>query len=233
MSFWSWLGMADRKDILALESEISSLRKENKTFQEQNCKLLKDIEEANKKNVDVYINKSLKDRKQFEDFIYDTKNYLEQLVVSAEDSRKDIANLTKQINTQISQCIRILNETNGIVSEMGDVIQQVLKSETNDIREQIDVIRKNAEGIESILLKVQEQTDKSYEYILKNNQFMKKSEEQMNKLVSLSKQLDKKTENIEEIQEKLSGLSEYITYLWSIMKAVWVDSVLSDIDSLK
>ena len=57
---------------------------------------------------------------------------------------------------------------------------------------------------------------------------MKKSEEQMNKLVSLSKQLDKKTENMEEIQEKLSGLSE-----WSIMKAVWVDSVLSDIDSLK
>ena len=96
--------------------------------------------------MDVYINESLKDRKQFEDFIYDTKNYLEQLVVSAEDSRKDIANLTKQINTQISQCIRILNETNGIVSEMGDVIQQVLKSETNDIREQIDVIRKKCRG---------------------------------------------------------------------------------------
>lgn len=191
MSFWSWIGLADKRDISALQSEISFLREENQKFQEQNCKLLECIEEVCKDKFDILVSGISEVREQNEERFSVVDQHIEQLVGSVTDSKTVIANLKIEANTKIDECVRMFDSSNRVIKEMLDGMQSEFKTEYDDIQKKID---DNAN-----LLKV----------------------------------LDEKANNIDSMQESLFSLAESIKYLWTIMKAVWVDSVLEDIDSVQ
>ena len=157
MSFWSWIGLADKQELVALQSEISALRNENKSLQEQNQKLIETLEKTNKKYMDTIINELTNNNRKTNEQIQDTNGSIKLLASTISNSQKDIFNISSS---------------------------------------------------------------------------MKERGEQIVQLLSISKELDKKADNMEDIQENIQLLAESTKYMWSIMKAIWVDSVLSDIDSI-
>ena len=157
MSFWSWIGLADKQELVALQSEISALRNENKSLQEQNQKLIETLEKTNKKYMDTIINELTNNSRKTNEQIQDTNGSIKLLASAISNSQKDIFNISSS---------------------------------------------------------------------------MKERGEQIVQLLSISKELDKKADNMEDIQENIQLLAESTKYMWSIMKAIWVDSVLSDIDSI-
>lgn len=97
----------------------------------------------------------------------------------------------------------------------------------------LERITESSIEIEKVLFKIQNQIKESHQNILDNNQLINAGNNQVEKIFSDLGCLDKKINNLESIQETLSSLAESVKYLWSIMKAVWVDSTLSDIESLE
>lgn len=255
MSFWSWLGLPDRKEISTLQLQVNSLREENKALQEQNQNLFKYIEESDKKNRDIIIGEIQDNRKQIENSIYNINKYMELITEDMNNSLRDIVDLNKQI----TEYNKISNENYMSIYEACAEVSKVLKTESGDIREQAETIRTDilkklqmnfelrnsekeaildkiskSEGeIKNILLKLQDEENRSIKYILDNNQLIKDNKNQIDKINFCTEDLNKKTDNIDSIQENLSSLAEAIKYLWTIMKAVWVDSVLSDMESLE
>lgn len=259
MGLWTWLGLPDKKDILELRSEMNSLREENKVFQEQNQKLFKHIEESDKRKLDSIINEVQSSRERIEDGVSDVNKHMEQMYDFLNASQKDIIDLQKQINTRISECIGLIGEgynvaiknhdgMRSILENSRDSMQKNIEAVGNDITEKIqkkfesdnteknvllDRITESSIEIEKVLFKIQNQIKESHQNILDNNQLINAGNNQVDKIFSDLGCLDKKINNLESIQETLSSLAESVKYLWSIMKAVWVDSTLSDIESLE
>lgn len=259
MSVWSWIGLADRREILALQSEISTLIEENKAFQEQNRRLFENLERTSKNNFDIIIREIQNNGKLTNNYIRTAKGCIEDAVSSAIASSEEHISLHKHTDAQILECIRINNENAHTMEARSEEICCKLKTECLDISEKNVAIRKEiveelhknselrAKGDDAILCKIaeyaerigqalsglQEQMDKVQERILSSNLIIKESEKQIDKLVSISKKIEHSTNNLEEVQEQLLSLAESVKYLWTITKAIWVDSVLADIDSLK
>ena len=162
MSFWSWIGLADKKEISLLQSEMSFLREENKVLQEQNRRLFEYIEENGRKNRDIIVG--------------------------------EISNIREQ----------------------NEKYRQLFQAGCNDIQDKIGGTEK------SVLEKLQTNSDVT----------TKENSAVLDGIAAVSKLLDEKMDNMDTFREDLSSLAESVKYLWTIMKAVWVDSVLSDMDSL-
>ena len=175
------------------------------------------------------------------------------------NSNKDIEKLNNLINTQMDKCFKLISEGYDGAKEVSKDIQEVVREgysnmETNlnkvnkDIvskidsyskdsiterKQMLDEIKKYSESVESILEDINKKIEDVSIYTLNNNESISENGTKINNLLSVTKDVSNKTKAIGDIQDKLSSVSESMNYLWAIMKAVWVDSILSDYDKLK
>lgn len=259
MSFWSWFGLVDRNEIARLDSIINSLKDENKLFHQQSHKLLEDLEQNQNVNKDSVISEISNNREQVKILVQNNNDCIEQLVTIVAGLQEKSMLSQEDISEQIKECIEMLNTNNIVINEQSDKIQKVVKYECDRNREQIESekvevlemiksssqilvqekmnslkeIRKYFDEINSLLNRVQEYMEMSCTYISEDNKLLKDSNRKMIELHSVSQRINEKTDNMEEIQEYLKVLSESVNHLWSITKAVWVDSILTDVDLLR
>ena len=244
MGFWSRIGLADKSEILELQSAINTLNEENKALQEQNHRLLERIEESSGKNLDIIVNEISNIRKHTESVFSNTDKQISELSSKLLDLQEKSEKIGMKINTQTEQYMQLFKENKGSINQFFNEIQEVIKANNkvlgenleknktlileklqinselsiNEKNEMLSEISNCKEEITEVLFKVCGQMSDSYQHILINE---------------LSKVLEQKADGIAELQENLSSLGESMKYLWTIMKAVWVDSVLNDIDSFK
>ena len=148
MSFWSWIGLPDKKDMIELKSEINSLKEENKTYAEMNDQLIRLAGDINKK-CDM-ISEELSDtRTQMNTFIDDINSEFRTLHTDITEIRDTICLRTSDFNKQLSSGMDRINSS---ISTIND------------------------------------------------------------------------------IDSELKSLTEYVNCLWSATKALWVDSLISDLD---
>lgn len=273
MSFWSLIGLADKKEILELKSEISSLKSENEKLREHNDNIIKELKDYNKDNFNNIINEITNNQVKNEEYfsnINEKINTLDEYEVKSQEtitevnnnllnSNKDIEKLNNLINTQMDKCFKLISEGYDGAKEVSKDIQEVVREgysnmETNlnkvnkDIvskidsyskdsiterKQMLDEIKKYSESVESILEDINKKIEDVSIYTLNNNESISENGTKINNLLSVTKDVSNKTKAIGDIQDKLSSVSESMNYLWTIMKAVWVDSILSDYDKLK
>ena len=230
MSFWSWIGLADKKEISLLQSEMSFLREENKVLQEQNRRLFEYIEENGRKNRDIIVGEISNIREQNEKYrqlfqagcndIQDKIDGTEKSVLEKLQTNSDVT--TKENNTVLDGIAGVSKLLDDIVGEISNIreqnekYRQLFQAGCNDIQDKIDGTEK------SVLEKLQTNSDVT----------TKENSAVLDGIAAVSKLLDEKMDNMDTFREDLSSLAESVKYLWTIMKAVWVDSVLSDMDSL-
>ena len=230
MSFWSWIGLADKKEISLLQSEMSFLREENKVLQEQNRRLFEYIEENGRKNRDIIVGEISNIREQNEKYrqlfqagcndIQDKIGGTEKSVLEKLQTNSDVT--TKENNTVLDGIAGVSKLLDDIVGEISNIreqnekYRQLFQAGCNDIQDKIGGTEK------SVLEKLQTNSDVT----------TKENSAVLDGIAAVSKLLDEKMDNMDTFREDLSSLAESVKYLWTIMKAVWVDSVLSDMDSL-
>ena len=112
-------------------------------------------------------------------------------------------------------------------------IDSYSKDSITERKQMLDEIKKYSESVESILEDINKKIEDVSIYTLNNNESISENGTKINNLLSVTKDVSNKTKAIGDIQDKLSSVSESMNYLWTIMKAVWVDSILSDYDKLK
>ena len=131
-------------------------------------------------------------------------------------------NENKSLQEQNQKLIETLEKTN---KKYMDTIINELTNNSRKTNEQIQDTNGSIKLLASTI-------SNSQKDIFNISSSMKERGEQIVQLLSISKELDKKADNMEDIQENIQLLAESTKYMWSIMKAIWVDSVLSDIDSI-
>lgn len=156
MSFWSWIGIPDKKDIQALQSEIDSIKEENKAYAEMNAKLIGLVGEISKK-CDMISERISDDHTQMNSLMTDNL------------SRIDI------LHTEIT-AIR------------DDIIS--VQSNFNDTENHLQNLSADMEKIKSCV------------------------------------------STISDIDSDLRSLTEYVNCLWSATKALWVNSIISELDNV-
>lgn len=154
MSFWSWIGLPDKKNIQTLQNEINSLKEENKAYSEMNNQLIKLVGDINKK-CDVLSDVLSENRALVNDYIYNNNSNLDKLSTDYQELSK--------------HALRVMSNINAL--------EQQLQESTNTLNK-----------------------------------------------------INTNTSDINEIQNELKSLTEYVNCLWSATKALWVDSLISDFD---
>lgn len=82
------------------------------------------------------------------------------------------------------------------------------------------------------LEEMREQDEKVVQHILKIKEILNDNASRLLNVADKFEDIDKRTESVEEIHSMVVTLAESVQNLWTIMKLVWVDSLISDIDSL-
>ncbi len=82
------------------------------------------------------------------------------------------------------------------------------------------------------LEEMREQDEKAVQHILKIKEILNDNASRLLNVADKFEDIDKRTESVEEIHSMVVTLAESVQNLWTIMKLVWVDSLISDIDSL-
>lgn len=252
MSIWSRFGLMDKEDVFALKTEIALLRKENEVFREENSRLLENMKMAYEAKLDMLMSETFYMKEQNEKRFSMNEKQFEELSSSAFE-------ISLQLNQKIDKCIGILEQSNQSANKLADEKGDVLKMECADIKKMTKEFRiqvaetaqqntellitekniavnkgeKHMEGIETLLNHLQKQICELNQCALQNNQLVDESDKKVDKIVDLSEKTEEKVKGMDELQEDLFALAESVKNLWSIMKAVWVDSLLEDMNSLK
>ena len=159
---------------------------------------------------------------------------------------KSLREEARSLQEQNHQLIQSLEEHNarklGVIEQEMSLNREEAEKHSLQVEEQFESLNSNVIAIEAIIKDSNKQiqvncenssriSDKlqniieCYNVKSKNNH-----KEVMQELDLLSRHLDKKTNNIDDIQEKLCSISESTMSLWSTMKAIWVNAILEDID---
>ena len=258
MGFWSWIGLADRKDILSLQSEIVCLREENKLYHEENCKLINEIQKANENNFDKFNDYITSENKIIDEKMCAMRDILIKIENSLLNAKEEIIDLNKSVINQIELCKKILENSNQAMHEYKDSLNNKLEtefvklsrkieSEKQEINENINkgivTLTKGDEKITNEIIKTMSCIKKGLgdlknQISEKNNSIENASlllidiKNRIDELNDLSQQIGHKTNDINKIQENILAVAGTMKDLWVIMKAIWVDSVLSDIDEI-
>lgn len=143
------------------------------------------------------------------------QNEQEVLTGSILDVRSDIEKLVETLGTTYVENIHSAQEL--CIANIKSILEKI-----NNIDSSVTV---NLE-------KMREQDEKTVQHILKIKEILNDNAGRLLNVVDKFEDIDKQTESVEEIHSTVVTLAESVQNLWMIMKLVWVDSLISDIDSL-
>lgn len=248
MSFWSKLGLMDRESFLVIQSEIAELREENIAISEQNRKYLEEIinlrtselQESNKseigmlKNDIVSLNKQITNLYElvikFEGNVYDEFEVLNQKTDTAcKQVLDDLMNRSKSVITMKEELFKDI----GKIIRKINAIENKIEKETQKCLDENLVIQEVSDQIVAVkecLSAVLEITQKTRKISIDNGVLMNTNVQRLTDLMEKTYKIAEKNTELDQISLDVKLLSESLRNLWTIMKFVWIDSVLTDID---
>lgn len=258
MSFWSFIGLVGKKEFSELQSNVSSLIEENRLLREDNKRLFQLITDVNDKCVEKMTQQLQNEQEVLTGSILDVRSDIEKLVETLGITHRELEELISSYDTKYDDIVNSISnyqqrvfdsiskldkEVKGICDEM----QKLLGLNTGEIVENIHSAQELCiANIKSILEKInnidssvmvnleemREQDEKTVQHILKIKEILNDNAGRLLNVVDKFEDIDKQTELVEEIHSTVVTLAESVQNLWMIMKLVWVDSLISDIDSL-
>lgn len=255
MSFWSRIGLAGKKEVSILQESIKALIAENKLLREDNTKLFGYIEEARKncleemfikmdfiqQNVSESIKKENSEIEKLSTFIENIKRGIDEsqkyqtqeLIEKITSCQQTVDTLSRQMKDQIKlgcEDIKANSETQKqIFLERLQGIDDVNSEHSEKICSEIN---KNVKELEAILQNISVQQISVSQSIGAANEVLKEDKIKIARISDVAASIECKSNSVPEIENKVVALAESLQNLWTLMKAIWVDSILSDIDSL-
>ena len=259
MSFWSWIGLADKKEIIELQLSINSLIEENRYLREDNAKLLNHIAEVKDKCLEEILQKLEAGKNSISESIQITNSGIENLAEYIKIVQKEVEELKYLQNSQYGGLIEKMVDFQQNAVNLNEKIRDQIRLEHDDIRGDLEEkekiilqrlqanndiylanderlsaeIRKYDAELRDILLVIKEQNDEEHQNVCSVNEVLNSNSIKMEKIEDASVYMKNKMDSITEIQSKVIMLADSVQNLWTLMKAIWVDSVLSDLDSIK
>lgn len=258
MSFWSFIGLAGKKEISELQANVSSLIEENRLLREDNNRLFQLITEGNDKcvekmtqqlqNEQAVLNGSILDvrsdigqvvekigitQRAFEEFksSYDTKH--EEIVNSITIYQQRVFDSISKLDNEVKSICDEMQKILGIYTgEIVDHIHSAQELCIVNIKSILENINKCDSHVMANLEEMREQDEKNIQHIYRIKEILDDNASMLLNAADKFENIDKQTESVEEIHSSVVSLAESVQNLWMIMKLVWVDSLLSDIDSL-
>ena len=214
MSFWSKIGLADKDAINKLQEEIISLREENQRLAESKDILLKSYIDEQTKNIFEAI------RNYGDAMTMEIIRQCQKVSVSYCKSIEELKALLNEMNSKLLSSVSSLDSlTTESINGLGDSIESSLSKSEKEVERIYDMLTTVSDSI-TLLTNETEEIKPAYE-------------ESITKLVKLSNQLREETSSMDkEIQDKIEKLGESIVNLWKIMKVVFIESSLNEIDKL-
>ena len=252
MSFWSLIGLADKNSITSLREEVQSLREENRILQEELSSLAKSIEMISKNNLDVIITAIDENRKKEEMADNNNMELLKNLILNLQ---KDVLSSNSHISGNVDEIVRLLYENNSYIKNMSEEIHILIKTSCTDICSKLEVVKTSISDVvisnttseekllkellrcieqsEQIISDISSELNNAHTNVLDNKHLLEEGKRLSDCQLKMLNKISTDADNIGDIQENIVSLSESVKYLWSIMKAVWVDSLLTEIDSVE
>lgn len=225
MSFWTKIGLVDRQTVLDLQEQIRNIQNENKLLIEQNKKLL--------------------------------ENLNDQISYKSEELKGDIQLTKSALQDENDKQGAKIQELMGDVQKIGDNVSQAYDSLSTDIKSAVQDSMHHAEHIaedqnkyhevivehikresETLggnilvqLINMKKDIKKDVQNIVNEN--ISKTENTCQKVQEILDKTDgiaEKCSEIERMNTKLSDMNETVSNLCTVTKAVWVDSIIGDIE---
>ncbi len=258
MGFWSWIGLAEKKEIAELQSSVRLLIEENQLLREDNKKLFEYISASKNKCVDEVLQQLRIERECISISLQVTNSEIGGLAETIDCIQGEINELKTLQNSNYDEIVKRLVDFQQNVIEIIEVLKKLIKFELDGFQKKSEEnknviiesfrthhemylstvenmlaeMKKSDTELSNCLSRIKEQNDGIVQDVLTNKEILTNNSDQLANLAALSGSIDRKTDSIEEMQRKTGLLAESVQNLWAIMKAIWVDSVLSDIDSM-
>lgn len=258
MSFWSFIGLVGKREFSELQSNVSTLIEENRLLREDNKRLFQLITDVNDKCVEKMTKQLHDEQEVLIGSILDVRSDIEilrgkfgethvelQKIISAYDTRSDdivnvISNSQQRVYASIS---RLDKEIEGICDEMqklwgvntGEIVASIHSSQElciSNIKNILERINGFDLNVMANLEEMKQQDERTVQNLLKLKETLNDNAGRLLNVVDKFEVIDEQTESVKEIHSTVVVLAESVQNLWMIMKLVWVDSLISDIDSL-
>lgn len=234
------------------------MTEENRLLREDNKNLLQLVSEKNAECIEIMTQQHQNEQQIFADSILSIHTEIKQITQNItnmvlrlkenkllqEKNHKEIVNkVTHHQQTLHDLIIKQNQEMNDICKSIEqhsiqnkkdminhtDILQEQWQTDLNNLAANI----KNYDtDVRSMLKDIINSNEELLKYVLDNKDILL---DQGNQLLNMTQQyshITKQTDSIEDIQNKIVDLAGTVHQLWMIMKLVWVDTVISDIDSL-
>lgn len=258
MSFWSFIGLVGKKEFSELQSNVSSLIEENRLLREDNKRLFQLITDVNDKCVEKMTHQLQNEQEVLTGSILDVRSDIEKLVETLGTTHRELEELISSYDTKYDDIVNSISnyqqrvfdsiskldkEVKGICDEMqkllglntGEIVENIHSAQESciaNIKSILEKINNNDSSVMANLEEMREQDEKTVQHILKIKEILNDNAGRLLNVVDKFEDIDKQTESVEEIHSTVVTLAESVQNLWMIMKLVWVDSLISDIDSL-
>lgn len=258
MSFWSFIGLVGKKEFSELQSNVSSLIEENRLLREDNKRLFQLITDVNDKCVEKMTQQLHNEREVLTGSILDVRSDIEKLVETLGTTHRELEELISLYDTKYDDIVNSISnyqqrvydsiskfdkEVKGICDEMqklwgvntGEIVENIHSAQElciAYIKNILEKINNIDSSVMANLEEIREQDEKTVQHILKIKEILSDNAGRLLNVVDKFEDIDKQTESVEEIHSTVVTLAESVQNLWMIMKLVWVDSLISDIDSL-
>ena len=207
MSFWTRIGLADKNTIIQLQEEIKSLNEENNRLQQEKNALLKQLIEEQ----------------------------TEKIVLAIKDSKEELMHeATNQGNEMVESYNRLENILN---HELGEVTKKLQDMEANaenhtlqindSISKRFDLSEtKQRDDITLLMQQIDSATTNIGLHRTEAKDAFSENSEKLEQLASIGKTLQEHVAGVDDVRT----VNEAVIHLWEILKAVFVDSMLNEIE---
>lgn len=231
MGFWSWIGLAEKKDIRELQSSVNLLIEENRLLKEANKDLAELITDSGNGCVEKVLQQMEREKESVLHSLQGTYSVIKEIQDTASSIQNGICDLKSLQKTYYDETEKKSYVFQQKVIELQEGLKKEIDAEGTAFR------KESEENKNAIVESIRSNQDMYLSAVESGLEEIKKYDtELMNCLDRIKTQNDGIARDVqtdkELLQNKIELIADSMQQLWAIMKAIWVDSVLSDIDSL-
>lgn len=219
MSFWTKIGLADKKMISELHTEIVLLREENKTLLKQSEDTLAECQKRNAESVLEAISRATSD-------IIDKLSQIEcqskANVALVEGLYKSVIEEMNAMGDCVEKSLRqeVSSSTQRVVSKINDKIDTIGRDTISRDTASLDQVMTSLSECSHSIIMMKEAVER-----LDAN-----GKEQLKEIINKQLEMVKKMDDADGLNTEVVEIRNTLSNLWSIMKVVFVDSVLTELD---
>lgn len=255
MSFWSMIGLADKKEINRLQDSLDSLIEENKLLRKDNAKLYNYLSEVRENLFEEIAIKTDHMQDRLSSFADETNSQIHRLSTHIEKSQNEI---DKTFRCQVQELFEEISKCQLSIETMSGKLEKQIMSCNDDIMtnskshkdmlldRMLDLnnlsmennkkiyaeLSKHGIELDSSLQSLYDMQKSISSDICKVNEMLEEDEGEIKRISEIANSVESKTNSLPELEQQTRLLAESLHNLWTINKAIWVDSVLSDLQGI-